>query len=115
MVLSALAPSLAGGLPQRLRFVGPQCVCAGHRLHGNIFRTTARTIVPIWQCSAAYSAIALSSLEDNGLGEERSGCCSHTRREGITLPTPGGMTRLDPVRLREVRSWSAGRMSRWAR
>ena len=43
---------------------------AGHGLHGNIFRTTTWTIVPIWQFSAAYSAVTLSSVEDDGLGVE---------------------------------------------
>jgi hypothetical protein len=46
---------------------------AGHGLHGNIFRTTTWTIVPIWQFSAACSAVTLSSVEDDGLGEELSG------------------------------------------
>ena len=71
---------------------------AGHGLHGNIFRTTTWTIVPIWQFSAAYSAVTLSSVEDDGLGEELRVLLAHSMREGITLPTPGGMTRLDPVR-----------------
>ena len=58
----------------------------------------------------------LSSLGDDGLGGElrRVGGELHGQM-GITLPRPGGMTRLDPVRRRKVRSWRAGRMSRWAR
>ena len=32
-----------------------------------------------------------------GLGEELRVLLAHSMREGITLPTPGGMTRLDPV------------------
>jgi hypothetical protein len=83
VVLSALAPSVAGGLPQRLRFVGPQCV-APVGLHGNIFRTTTWTIVPIWQFSAAYSAVTLSSVEDDGLGEELRVLLAHSIRMGIT-------------------------------
>jgi len=58
-------------------------------------RTTIWTIVPIWQFSAAYSA-TLSSVEDDGLGEELRVLLAHSMR-GITLPTPGGITRLDPV------------------
>ena len=46
--------------------------------------------------SAAYSA-TLSSVEDDGLGEELRVLLAHSMR-GITLPTPGGITRLDPVR-----------------
>jgi len=95
-MLSALAPSVAGGLPQRLRFVAPQCVAPVMGCTATFFRTTTWTIVPIWQFSAAYSALTLSRMEDDGLGE--SGCCWRTRCEGIPLPTPGGMTRLDPVR-----------------
>jgi hypothetical protein len=69
-------------LPQRFRFVGPQCVA------------------PVMGCTATFSAQQHGRL---------------SRCEGITLPTSGGMTRLDPVRLSKVRSWCAGRMSRWAR
>jgi hypothetical protein len=46
--------------------------------------------------SAAYSAVTLSSVEDEGLGEELRVLLARTRCAGITLPTPGGMTRLDP-------------------
>jgi hypothetical protein len=45
--------------------------------------------------SAACHAVTLSNVEDDGPGES-SGCCWRTRCEGIALPTPGGMTRLDP-------------------
>ena len=51
---------------------------AGHGLHGNIFRTTTWTIVPIWQFSAAYSAVTLSSVEDDGLGEELRVLLAHS-------------------------------------
>ena len=71
---------------------------AGDGLHGNIFRTTTSTIVPIWQFSAAYSAVTLSSVEDDGLGEELRVLLAHSIRNGHhQLPRPGGMTRLDPV------------------
>jgi len=39
----------------------------------------------------------LSSVEDDGLGEELRVLSAHSMR-GHTLRTPGGMTRLDPVR-----------------
>jgi len=72
---------------------------AGHGLHGNIFRTTTWTIVPIWQFAAACSAVTLSSVEDDGLGEELQVQLAHAMRNGHhQLPRPGGMTRLDPVR-----------------
>ena len=72
---------------------------AGDGSHGNIFRTTTWTIVPIWQFSAAYSAVTLSSVEDDGLGEELRVLLAHSVRNGHhQLPRPGGMTRLDPVR-----------------
>ena len=57
---------------------------AGHGLHGNIFRTTTWTIVPIWQFSAAYSAVTLSSVEDDGLGEELRVLSAHSMREHHT-------------------------------
>ena len=99
MVLSALAPSVAGGLPQRLRFVGPQC------------------FAPVMGCTATFSAhnnmndcpdlAVFSGLlgghpverEDDGLGEELRVLLAHSMRNGHhQLPRPGGMTRLDPVR-----------------
>ena len=75
---------------------------AGHGLHGNIFRTTTWTIVPIWQFSAAYSAVTLSSVEDDGLGEElrvqlaHSMRGHHTRQRPAASPawTPSGEERL---------------------
>ena len=71
---------------------------AGHGLPGNIFRTTTWTIVPIWQFSAAYSA-TLSSVEDDGLGEELRVLLAHSMRNGHQqLSRTGGMTRRDPVR-----------------
>ena len=73
VVLSALAPSVAGGLPQRRRFVGPQCVAPvtgctatfSAQQHGRLSRSGS--------FSAAYSAVTLSSVKDDGLGEERPG------------------------------------------
>jgi hypothetical protein len=53
---------------------------AGDGLHGNIFRTTTSAIVPIWQFSAAYSAVTLSSVEDAGLGEELRVLLAHSLR-----------------------------------
>ena len=97
MVLSALAPSVAGGLPQRLRFVGPQCVAPVMGCTATFSAHNNMNDCPDLAVSAAYSAVTLSSVEDDGLGEG-SGCCWRTRCESITLPTPGGMTRLDPVR-----------------
>jgi hypothetical protein len=58
-------------------------------------RLVLETIVPIWQfqrptrrspCRAWRTMASVKS----------SGCCWRTRCEGITLPTPGGMTGLDP-------------------
>ena len=40
----------------------------------------------------------LSSVEDDGLGEELRVLSAHSMRGHHQLPTPGGMTRLDPVR-----------------
>jgi hypothetical protein len=41
----------------------------------------------------------LSSVEDDGLGEELRVLLEHSMRNGHhQLPRPGGMTRLDPVR-----------------
>jgi hypothetical protein len=41
----------------------------------------------------------LSSVEDDGLGEELRVLLAHSMRNGHhQLPRPGGMTRLDPVR-----------------
>jgi len=101
VVLSALAPSVAGGLPQRLRFVGPQCVAPVTGLRGNIFRTTTWTIVPIWQFSAAYSAVTLSRMDHDGLGEELRGLLADSMRGHHTANArrrdPPG-PRLDPVR-----------------
>ena len=85
--------------PQRLRFVGPQCVAPVNGLHGNIFRTTTWTIVPIWQFSAAYSAVTLSSVEDDGLGEELRVLLAYSMRKWASpIAKAAGMTRLDPVR-----------------
>jgi hypothetical protein len=98
VVLSALAPSVADGLPQRLRFVGPQCVAPvlgctptifRAEQHGRLSRSgsfqrpTRRSPCRAWRTMASVKS---------------SGCCWRTRCEGITLPTPGGMTRPDPVR-----------------
>jgi hypothetical protein len=66
--------------PQRLRFVGPQYVAPVNGLHGNIFRTTTWTIVPVWQFSAAYSTVTLSSVADDGLGEEFRVLLAHSMR-----------------------------------
>ena len=94
-VLSALAPS------RRVTAATPLCrpaMCrAGHGLDGNIFRAQQHErFVPIWQFSAAYSATCRAWRTTASV--KSSGCCRRTRCEGITLPTPGGMTRLDPVR-----------------
>jgi hypothetical protein len=72
---------------------------AGDGLHGNIFRTTTWTIVPIWQFSAAYSAVTLSSVEDDGLGEELRVLLAHSMRGHHTANarptwTPSGDERL---------------------
>ena len=98
MVLSALAPSVAGGLPQRLRFVGPQCVAPVMGCPATFSAHTTSAIVPIWQFSAAYSAVTLSSVEDDGLGEELLVLLAHSMRGHHHCQRPGGMTRLDPVR-----------------
>src|SRR3954468_7407308 len=53
VVLSALAPSVAGGLPQRLRFVGPQCVALvmgctatfSAQEHGRLSRSSGQSSV----------------------------------------------------------------------
>jgi hypothetical protein len=37
-------------------------------------------------------------VEDDGLGEELRVLLAHSMRGLITLPPPGGMTRLDSVR-----------------
>ena len=71
---------------------------AGDGLHGNIFRTTTWTIVPIWQFSAAYSAVTLSSVEDDGLGEELRVLWARSEMGITNCQGPGGITRLDPVR-----------------
>ena len=43
--------------------------------------------------------VSLSSVEDDGLGEEVRVLLAHSMRTGHhQLPRPGGMTRLDPVR-----------------
>jgi hypothetical protein len=47
--------------------------------------------------SAAYSAVTLSRVEDEGLGEEFRVLLAHSMRGHHQLPRPGGMTRLDPV------------------
>ena len=48
--------------------------------------------------SAAYPAVTMSSVEDDGLGEELRVLLAHSMRNGHhQLPRPGGMTRLDPV------------------
>ena len=52
---------------------------------------------PALAVSAAYSAVTLSSVEGDGLGEELRVLLAHSMRNGHhQLPTPGGMTRLDP-------------------
>jgi hypothetical protein len=95
-VLSALAPSVAGGLPQRLRFVGPQCVAPVLGCTATFFRTTTWTIVPISQFSAAYSAVTLSSVEDDGVGEELRVLLAHSMR-GHHTANARRHDRLDPV------------------
>jgi hypothetical protein len=80
VVLSALAPSVAGLVTAATPVCRPAMCRAGDGLHGNIFRTTTRTIVPMWQFSAAYSAVTLSSVEDDGLGEELRVLLAHSMR-----------------------------------
>ena len=53
--------------------------------------------------SAVYSAVTLSSVEDDGLGEEASGAVGALDARASHCQRPGGITRLDPVRI-EVRS-----------
>jgi hypothetical protein len=76
-------------VPQRLRFVGPQCVAPVLGCTATFFRTTTWTIVPVSQ----FFSGTLSSVEDDGLGKELRVL---TRCEGITLPTPGGTTAWTP-------------------
>lgn len=100
MVLSALAPSVAGwyrsdsGLSARI--VSPRSWVA--RQH---FRTTTWMIVPIWQFSAAYPAGHPLERDDDGLGEELRVLLAHSTRGHHTAnvrrhgpPGPSGEKRL---------------------
>jgi hypothetical protein len=98
VVLSALALALPAGY--RSDSVCRPAMCrTGHGLHGNIFRTTTWTIVPIWQFSAAYSAVTLSSVEDDGLGEELRVLLAHSMRRHHTAKArrhdPSGPRRVE--------------------
>ena len=67
--------------------------CTAHFPHNNMDDCPDLTV------SAAYSAVTLSRVEDEGLGEELRVLLAHSMRNGHhQLARPGGMTRLDPVR-----------------
>jgi hypothetical protein len=87
-----------------------QCVLSGAPVHRLVACAACPAGVP-----AAVPEASLVTDQHLATSVKNSGCCWRTRCEGITLPPPGGMTGLDPVRWSEVRSWCAGRMSRWAR
>jgi hypothetical protein len=96
-VLSALAPSAAAGYRSDSGLSDRNLSRRSRVARQHFPRTTTSAIVPIWQfqrptrrspCRAGRTMASVKS----------SGCCLRTRCAGITLPTPGGMTRLDPIR-----------------
>ena len=80
VVLSALAPSVAGGLPQRLRLVGPQCVapvtgCTATFSHNNMDDCPDLAVF-----SGLLGGHPVDRVEDDGLGEELRVLLAHSMR-----------------------------------
>ena len=89
------SPYICGILPARARKspqIGRCCRCIDVAPTALPFNIKSATV------GEGQTPVTLSCVEDDGLGEELRVLLAHSMRMGITLPRPGGMTRLDPVR-----------------